>query len=173
MKLARREKFLIGGAGVILLVFLIIYLVVLPFYRGKDKLKKETKELELVIERLVRSGAGSQTMESISESLERVLSARGDISLRALINKEAEASGITKNILSMKPSENKRQVGNYIEDIVELRLVAVTPTQLTEFLNRTERPEMFIYTNRINISDNKKEEGYLDVTIRMLTYKRI
>lgn len=173
MKLARREKLFIGGAGLILGIFLIVEFIVVPFFNRKDRLEKETKELEQVIQDYVKSGAGGQDMESISGNLEKVLAARGDTSLRALINKEAGATGITKNIQSMKSSENKKPGGNYTEDIVELRLEAVTLAQLTEFLYRIENPEAFIYISRINITDNKRQEGYLDATIRVLTYKRI
>ncbi len=172
MKLARREKFFIGGAGLILGILLIITQIVVPFFNRKDRLEKEAKELEQIIQEYARTGAGGQDMDSISGNLEKVLSARGDVSLGALINKEADAIGITKKVLSTKSSEGKKQ-GNYIEDIVELRLEAVTLAQITEFLYRIEKPEKFIYISRINISDNKKEEGYLDVTsLRVLTYKR-
>jgi hypothetical protein len=172
MKLARREKLFIGGAGLIIVIFLIVSQIVLPFYKSKDRLAKEAKELEEIIQEYVRTGAGGQDMEGISGSLEKVLVARGDEPLDSIINKEAGAIGITKNIPRMKPSEGQRQ-GNFVEEIIELPLEAVTLSQLTEFLYRIERPEKFIYINRITIRDNKKEEGYLDATIRVLTYKRI
>lgn len=172
MKLARREKFFIGGAGIILGIILIVTQLVVPFFDRKDRLEKETKELEQVIQDYTRTGAGGQDLESISENLEKVLAARGDESLYSLINKEADAIRIRTNIPRMKPSEGKKQ-GNYMEDIIELPLEAVTLIQLTEFLYRIEKPEKFIYISRITIRDNKKNEGYLDANITVLTYKRI
>jgi hypothetical protein len=171
MKLARREKFFIGGAGIILGIFLIITQLVAPFFNRKDRLEKEIKELEQIIQDYARSGAGGQDIESISGTLEKVLAARGDESLYSLINKEADAIRIRKNIPRMKPSEGQKQ-GNFMEDIIELPIEGVTLAQLTEFLYRIEKPERFIYISRITIKDNKKEEGYLDATIRVLTYKR-
>jgi hypothetical protein len=172
MKLARREKFFIGGAGIILSIFLIVTQIVVPFFNRKDRLEKETKELEQIIQEYTLKGAGGQDLESISGNLEKELSARGDESLDSLINKEASAIGITKNIPRMKPSEGQKQ-GNFMEDIIELPLEAVTLAQLTEFLYRIEKPERFIYISRITIKDNKREQGYLDAIIRVLTYKRI
>ncbi|MBN1908011.1 MAG: type II secretion system protein M [Deltaproteobacteria bacterium] len=172
MKLARREKLFIGGAGLILVGFLIITQLVVPFFNRKDRLEKEAKELEQVIQEYVQAGAGGQDIESISGNLEKVLAARGDEPLDSFINKEASAIGITKKIPRMRPSEGKKQ-GDFLEDIVELPLEAVSLAQLTEFLYRIEKPEKFIYISRITIKDNKKEEGFLDATIRVLTYKRI
>jgi hypothetical protein len=172
MKLARREKFFIGGAGIILGILLIVTQLVVPFFNRKDRLEKETKELEQVIQEYTRTGAGGQDMKSISGTLEKVLSERGDESLYSIINKEADAIGIRKNIPRMKPSEGQKQ-GDFMEDIIELPIEAVTLAKLTEFLYRIEKPEKFIYLSRITIRDNKKEEGYLDATIRVLTYKRI
>jgi hypothetical protein len=171
MKLARREKFFIGGAGLILSIFLIITQLVVPFFNMKDRMEKETKELEQIIQDYARTGAGSQDLDSISDNLAKVLSARGDESLYSFINKEAEAIGIKNNIPRMKPSEGQKQ-GMYMEDIIELPIEAITLAQLTEFLYRIENPEKFIYISRITIRDNKKQEGYLDATIRVLTYKR-
>jgi hypothetical protein len=172
MKLARREKLFIGGAVLILGIFLIVTQLVVPFSDRKNRLEKETKELEQVIQDYARTGAGGQNLDTISDNLEKALSARGGESLDSLINKEASAIGITKNIPRMKSSEGTKQ-GNYMEDVIELPLEAVTLTQLTEFLYRIEKPEKFIYISRITIRDNKREEGYLDATISVLTYKRI
>ncbi|NLD36352.1 MAG: hypothetical protein GX654_05720 [Desulfatiglans sp.] len=172
MKLARREKLLIGGSGLILALFLIITQLVVPFFNSKDQLKKEAKELEQIIKEYNLTGAGGQDIESISGNLEKALAARGDEPLDSLINREINEIGITKNIPRMRPTEGKKQ-GNFIEDIVELPIEAVSLAQLTEFLYRIEKPEKFIYISRITIRDNKKEEGYLDATIRVLTYKRI
>jgi type II secretory pathway component PulM len=172
MKLARREKLFIYGAGLILGIFLIVELIVVPFFNRKERLEKETKELEQVIKDYTQVGAGGQDMESISENLEKALSDRGDETLFSLINKEAEAIGIRNKIPRIRPSEGQKK-GDFAEEIVELPIEAVTLNQLTEFLYRIENPEKFIYISRITIRDNKKEEGYLDATIRVLTYKRI
>ena len=167
MKLAKREKLFVTAAGCILGIFLIITLVIAPYLDKKERLEKETKTIEKYMGDLDRLSAGGQEVDKIAGT---ALSDRKE-SLFSFVNKEAEAIDLKKNIARINPSEGKKQ-GDYIEDIIEIQLDALTQSQLTEFLYRVEKPEKFIFINRITIKDNKREEGYLDATIRVLTYKK-
>ena len=171
MKLARREKLFVSAAACILGIFLIIELLIIPFSNKKEHLEKETETIEKSMQNLNRLSAGGENIDKVSGGLETVISSRGGESLYAFVNKEAEAIGLNKNMARVTPSEGKKQ-GDYIEDIVEIQLDAITQPQLTEYLYRIEKPENFIFINKITIKDNKREEGYLDTTIRVLTYKK-
>ena len=70
----------------------------------------------------------------------------------------------------MKPSDSKGP-GDYRESTVEIKLESITIDQLTDYLYRIEAPEELIFIKRISISDNKREEGYLDSIISVFTYK--
>ena len=170
MKLAKREKLFVTAAGCILGIFLIITLVIAPYLEKKERLEKETKTIERYMRDLDRLSAGGKEVDKIAGTMGGALSDRKE-SLFSFVNKEAEAIDLKKNIARINPSEGKKQ-GDYIEDIIEIQLDALAQSQLTEFLYRVEKPEKFIFINRITIKDNKREEGYLDATIRVLTYKK-
>ncbi len=171
MKLAMREKLFVGAAACILGIFLIVELLIIPFFDKKEHLEKETATIEKSMEDLKKLSAGGENIDKVAGSLETVLSRRSGESLYAFVNKEAEALGLNKNMTRVTPSEGKKQ-GDYIEDIVEIQLDAITQPQLTDYLYKIEKPEKFIFINKITIKDNKREEGYLDTTIRILTYKK-
>ncbi len=170
MKLAKREKIFLSAAGFVLGIFLIIEQLVLPFFDEKAHLENETKKLEKYIEDMNGLGSMGHDIDEISGSLELAISNRGGESLFAFVNKEAETIGLKNNMTRVNPSEGKKQ-GGFIEDIIEIQLDAITQRQLTEYLYRIEKPERYIFINKITIKHNKKEETYLDTTIRLLTYK--
>jgi hypothetical protein len=171
MKLAKREKLFISLAGGILGIFLILQLIIIPFFERKNQLKNETKALNRYIEDMNKISRGGQGIAEISGGLEGILSTRKG-SLLTFTNREAEAIGLKRdNIKGMDPHEGKEQ-GGYREDILEVQLNAITLNQLTEFLFRIEKPDELIFINRATIRKNKKEEGYLDATIRLISYKK-
>jgi type II secretory pathway component PulM len=171
MKLAKREKLFISAAGGVLAIFLIFQLFVIPFFDKKNQLEKETGALERNIAEMKKVDTGGQGIAEIPGGPGKILSTRKE-SLLTFINREAEAIGLKRNnIKGMDPHEGKEQDG-YKEDILEVQLDAITLSQLTEFLFRIEKPGDFIFINRATIRKNKKEEGYLDATVRVLSYKK-
>ena len=55
--------------------------------------------------------------------------------------------------------------------MVEMKLVAITLKQLTQYLHRIESPEDLRSIKRISIKQNKKEAGYLDAVLQALTFQ--
>ena len=68
----------------------------------------------------------------------------------------------------MKPSASK-STGPYKESMVEMKLEGITLKQLVNYLYRVESPENVISIKRISIKENKRETGYLDVILQVLT----
>ena len=72
----------------------------------------------------------------------------------------------------MKPSISKEE-GSYQETMVEMKLEALTLEQLVRYLYRIEIPIDLIVIKRISIQANKREKGYLDAILQVLTYQQI
>jgi len=172
MKLAKREKLLVSATAAIIGILLILYLIVIPFFDQKNKLARETETLENIIKEMDDLGIMGQDMAEISGGLDRVLAAR-KASLSDLVYSAAAAAGIkTQDIGRMTPREGKTQ-NEYQEDILEVKLNTITQLQLKQFLIGIEKPEKYIFVNRIKISKSRKEEGYLDIDIRIMSYKKV
>jgi hypothetical protein len=55
--------------------------------------------------------------------------------------------------------------------MVEMKLESITVDQLVRYLYKIEDPDDLIFIKRISITDNKKEEGYLDSIIQVITFQ--
>lgn len=168
MKLAKREKLSIYAAAGVLGIVLILYMLVFPFFKEKSKLARETETLESIINDMNSLGIYGQNFNEMSGGLKNVLEGREE-SLFSLITKEAEAAGFKPERIT--PSEGKERDG-YIEDYCSVELKSITLTQLTDFLYGIEKPEKYIFINSIKINKSKKNEGYLDSNIRIMSYKK-
>ena len=167
MKLAKREKLFIGAAGCILGIFLIMEMLVFPFFDHKDTLKKDTKALEKAIIDLDIIGVKGRNFNNTSGNMENALANRKE-PLYTFIYKEAVSIGLEPEL---NPSEGE-ELDGFIEEKCAVDLKAVTWSQLTNFLSRIEKPEKYIFISSITISKNKKKEGYLEANIRVMSYKK-
>ncbi|MBN2418075.1 MAG: type II secretion system protein M [Deltaproteobacteria bacterium] len=168
MKLAKREKLFIGAAAGVLVIFLVLQQLIIPFFNNKSKLAKETETLEAIIKDMDRLALEGENFAEISGSLERVISTRKE-DLYTLIWREADVIGIKQ--IDFKPGSGKTLDG-FQEDILEVQFKAITQAQLIEFLYRINKPEKFIFASGITIKHSKKEEGYLEVNITVMSYKK-
>ena len=55
--------------------------------------------------------------------------------------------------------------------MVEMKLEAITLPQLVGYLYRIESPDDVVNIKRISISENKKEQGYLDAILQVITFQ--
>jgi hypothetical protein len=55
--------------------------------------------------------------------------------------------------------------------MIEMKLEGITLNQLAGYLYRIESPENIIGIKRISIRENKKESGYLDAILQVLTFQ--
>ena len=70
----------------------------------------------------------------------------------------------------MAPSKGKEK-GNYVEDILKVSFDDITSAQLYDFLYRIEQPDDCIFIKRIDARKVKKQEGYINANIEIMTYK--
>jgi hypothetical protein len=55
--------------------------------------------------------------------------------------------------------------------MVEMKLEGITLNQLVGYLYRIESAENIVSIKRISIQENKKESGYLDTILQVLTFQ--
>jgi len=52
-----------------------------------------------------------------------------------------------------------------------MKLEGITLDQLVRYLYRIEHPDDLVFVKRLSITDNRKEEGYLDSIIQVVTFQ--
>jgi len=172
MKLAKREKILLMIAACCIGVVFIFNILIFPFFEKREKLKKgiSARNKDLV-EMKVKSVA-HQTRKNSSFEVQAALARRKkSFTLFSFLDRAAGAAKVKEHIKYMKPSAPK-VTGQYKELTVEMNLERITLDQLVGYLHGIESQEDFIIVKRISIKKNKKEPGYLDAIMQVLTFEK-
>ena len=169
MKLARREKYLVSLAGCVIFLIVIHNLLIGPFFDEKKRLETGVKTKEAALDEIVMLSAEYQTLKKGDRGFHELLTKREKgFTLFSFLEKEAAESDVKGHIKHMKPSVSET-TGPYKESMVEMKLEGITLKQLVKYLHRIESPEEVIFIKRISIKENRKESGYLNVVLNVLT----
>ena len=172
MKLAKREKYFITIAGCVLAIFFFFQILVFPFFDKRERLRRGVKAKEEGLREMLRMRVEYEALRQDSQGIDRYLARRKrGFTLFSFLETAAGAAEIKEHIKYMKPSTSKGP-GPYKESIVEMKLETVTMKQLVRYLERIESPQNVVNTKRISIKANKKEAGYLDVVLQVLTLSK-
>jgi general secretion pathway protein M len=171
LKLAKREKYIVSTGVCLVSLFFLFQLLIFPFFEKRDSYQKgikvkesDLKEITVLSERYNKLKMDSMQMESILDKRNK------GFTLFSFLERAAGEAKVKDHIKYMKPSSSKGP-GPYKESLVEMKLENITLGQLVGYLYRIEKPEDLILVKRISINDNKKEEGYLDSIIQILTFQ--
>ncbi len=169
MRLARREKYLVSLAGCIIALLILFHFLILPFFEKKDSLEQGSKAKEIALKEVLLMSAEYQAHKKNFQGLQKLLAKRNKgVTLFSFLEKEADEAAVKGHIKYMKPSVSQG-TGQYKESMVEIKLEGITLKQLTGYLYRIESPEDVISIKRISIKENKKESGYLDSILQVMT----
>jgi len=172
MKLARREKYFIGIGGTALGIFFLAQLLIFPLLDNRKRLQRSVEVKEAGLRDMLRMQAEYQNYQSGSQGMERFLANRKrGFTLFSFLEQAAGAAEVKEHIKYMKPSTSKGN-GPYKESMVEIKLETITMKQLVGYLHRIESPKNVTSIKRISIKGNKKEPGYLDVVLQVLTLNK-
>jgi general secretion pathway protein M len=172
MKLAKREKYFIGIGGTALVIFFLMQLVVFPLLDNRKRLQRSVEVKEAGLRDMLRMQAEYQDYQGGSQGIEKFLANRKrGFTLFSFLEQAAGAAEVKDNIKYMKPSASKGS-GPYKESMVEIKLETITMKQLVGYLHRIESPKNVTSIKRISIKGNKKEPGYLDVVLQVLTLNK-
>ena len=171
MKLARREKYFISIAAVSISIFLLFEFLIFPFLEKRERIQGGLKAKEERMREIVMLGAEYQAIKKSSQVMDQLLARRKKgFTLFSFLDRAAGEAEVKDHIKYMKPSTSKGK-GPYKESIIEMKLNAITLNQLVGYLYRIESPENVIKIKRVSITENKKESGYIDAVLRVLTFQ--
>jgi general secretion pathway protein M len=173
IKLAKREKYVVLAAACLIVLFLLINFLILPFFNEKDRLSKGIALKEMELKEIASLSSEYQKYRKDSAEMERILAKRGKgFTLMSYLDKAAGEADVKGQIKYMNPSKSSsKNIGAYEESGVEIKVEGINTDQLVSFLYMIEAPEDLISIRRISVTDNKKQEGYLDSIIQVMTYE--
>jgi hypothetical protein len=170
MQLAKREKYLIFLAVIVIVLALVIQLAIMPFVEKKEQYKNKATANQKNLQEMVRLRQEYLVLQQGSEVLAQRLAKRPkSFTLFSFLEKAAGDAGVKENIKSMKPSASTGK-GPFKESLVEMKLERITLGQMVGYLKLIESPDMLVSIKRISIQSNKKETQYLDAILQVLTF---
>jgi general secretion pathway protein M len=129
------------------------------------------KAKEKGLAEIARLSAEYQTYQTASRGIRDALSKRkGGFTLFSFLDDAAGKAQVKPYIKYMKPSTSV-STGPFKESMVEMKLEALTLQQLIGYLYLIESPRDLVSIKRLSVKENKKEAGYLDAVIQVLTFQ--
>ncbi|MGW8287692.1 MAG: hypothetical protein ACWGOD_05570 [Desulfobulbales bacterium] len=170
MQLAKREKYLITLAVLVIVFALVIQLVIAPFLEKKKRYENNVVTKQNNLQQMATLRQEYLLLEQDSKILAQRLARRPkNFTLFSFLEKAAGNAGVKDNIKSMKPSASTGK-GPFKESLVEMKLERVTLGQLVGYLKLIESPDDLVNIKRISIQSNKKETQFLDAVLQVLTF---
>lgn len=171
MKLATREKHLIWAGVACIVIFVILQFLIFPFFDSKKRMERGLKAKERGLVEIAGLSAEYQTYQTAYEGVREALSERKrGFTLFSFLDEAAGKAQVKTHIKYMKPS-TPVSTGPFKESMVEMKLEALTLQQLVGYLYLIESPSDLVSIKRLSVKENKKEQGYLDAIVQVLTFQ--
>jgi general secretion pathway protein M len=171
VKLAKREKALVGMAAGCLAVFILFQFLIFPLLDSKERMERGIKTKEAALKEVLTLSAEYQAQQKGTQDIAQALSSRKKgFTLFSFLDEAAGAANVKSFIKYMKPSTSPG-TGAYQESTVEMKLEGITLEQLMGYVYRIESPNDLVNIRRVTISENKKETGYLDAVLQVFTFQ--
>jgi len=172
MQLAKREKYLIILAAIVIILALVIQLAIMPFVDKRERYSNNVAVKQKNLQEMAGLRQEYLALQQGSDILAQRLAKRPKIfTLFSFLEKAAGEAEVKENIKYMKPSASTGK-GPFKESLVEMKLERITLVQMVGYLKRIESPEMLVSIKRISIQSNKKETQYLDAILQVLTFTK-
>jgi general secretion pathway protein M len=171
IKLAKREKYVVLISTCLVLLFLLINFAILPFNREKDRLRKGITAKESELKEIASLSAVYKGYQKDADAISGAMARRGNgFTLMSYLDTAAAATDVKDYIKNVNPSPLKG-TGPFKESVIEIKLEGINTEQMVNYLYKIENPDDLVFVKRISVTDNKKQEGYLDLIIQVLTYE--
>ena len=172
MQLAKREKYLVALAVIVIVSALVIQFAIMPFVEKKERYSENVTVMQKKLQEMVSLRQEYLALQKDSDLLgQRLASRTTSFTLFSFLEKAAGEAGVKENIKYMKPSASSGQ-GPFKESLVEMKLERITLGQMVGYLQLIESPAELVSIKRISIQSNKKETQYLDAILQVLTFTK-
>lgn len=170
MQLAKREKYLIALAVIVVVAALLIQLVLVPFWDKREQFRNSVTVKQNNLQQMAGLRQEYLLLQQGSDTLAQSLKSRPEnFTLFSFLEKAAGSAGVKEKIKYMKPSAATGK-GPFKESLVEMKLERITLGQLVDYLKLIESPEKLVRIKRLSIQSNKKQTEYLDAILQVLTF---
>lgn len=166
----RRERLVLIGAGVFLVLFFMYQLIIAPVFEKRDDLTDKLASKRQMIQEMLALRTEFLSLQQKTESSQKKYARRpAGFTLFSFLDQLAGASGVKENITYMKPNSTVDEATGLKMSYVELKLQDVTLESLTSYLFRVETSENMVRVRRLSITREGETEGLISVVMQVET----
>jgi general secretion pathway protein M len=172
-KLDEKQRYLLVGAGAIILVALILELAVFPFWEARTKLSKSIQTSQKKLSEMRMLDADFTGQEVAIMKLKQAMAARGaGFTLFSFLEKKATLANVRGRIKQMNSAKGI-QTAAMEESLIDMKLEKITVKQLTDFLYNVESPADLVTIKKISITKMKESPEYLNAQLQISTFQAL
>lgn len=172
-KLDAKQRKLVAGAAILVLVALILEIVVFPFWAAKTKLVKAIQVNQKKLTELNKLDAEFTLQEAAMARAKSALASRGaDFTLFAYLEKKAMQANVRGRIKQMNSSKGIQSL-SLEESLIDMKLEKITIKQLTDFLYFVESPADLVKIKKITINKMKESPEYLSAQLQISSFQTL
>jgi type II secretory pathway component PulM len=172
-KLDKKQRYLVAGTAVFVLIALLLETVVFPFGEAKEKLTKAIQANQNKLAEMIKLDNEFNLQEARLAEIKRAMSARSaDFTLFSHLEKKATQANVKRNIKYMNSSSGA-QSASFEESLIDMKLDKITIKQLTDFLYFAESPADLVKIKKIVINKMKESPEYLSAQLQISSFQTL
>ena len=172
LQINKREKIAIWiGAGVIGL-FLLLQLIINPFFAGRQRLYRQIDVQTKTLQEMRTLQLEYASIQDKADDVRASVAARKTgFTLFSFLDTLAGQTGLKDRIAYMKPSTSTQPDLPYRMTTVETKLQAITLKQLLNYIYRIETSRNMVKLARLSITKTGKQAGTIDAVLLVETFE--
>jgi len=172
IKLSRREKLALLAAGGFVTLFIVIQFIVFPLFDKKARLQRGIAVKTDAIVQMQRLQAEFDLLKAQTDQSKVRFDKRPQgFTLFSFLDQLAGQTGVKDNIAYMKPSKTAQKSGPFSISSVEMKIQAVTLSQITQYLHKVETSPNMVTVKRLSITKNEKQPGVVNAVLQVETFE--
>jgi len=164
-----RERLFLGGAGAMLVVFLIFKVAIDPLFKHSADLDRQIVTTRLQLAELRAMQQEYQRQKTVVDSINSQLKRQQNFAIFSRLEEFAGQTGIRNKILYMKPTVSTPSEV-YNEESVEVKMEGVTLEQLVRYLHQIENSPQLLKIKRLEIKPRFDNRQILTATFRVSAF---
>ena len=168
--LSNREKWMIGAAGGVFILILLIQLtMILPSQKNAALdaaiARKKNQLLEM---RILEAEHKDAVRNALASKIILEKRKRG-FTLFSFLDGLAGRVGLKNSIAYMKPNSRKMKDGRHTISTVEMKIAGVTMKQAVHYLYGVETSKNSVYIKKMTIMQTRSSKGLIDMVLQVET----
>jgi len=172
MRLSGREKWMLGGGGLVAILLISYFMWIDPMLLRMDKLEKLIPRKQQALRELLILKEEYLEISQRIEGLEKGLPAESKFSSLSFLEENAAKNHIRDKIAFIRPL-GPQVKKNYREIPVEIKIENVKLQQIIPFLTAIERAPQGLRIKRLAMKTRFSDPDKMDVTFLVLSYEKV